>query len=88
MSSSMGLLDRAREQREIQEAKINLVKLLSECRNEDDLYEVMKLKQEFMKRYSNQNHLKHRVASSEWDLGSNMNLDKICPDIDDAIIQI
>ena len=43
-----GLMDRVRAKREIQEAKINLIKMLSECKTEAQLQEVMRIKEEFM----------------------------------------
>ena len=42
-------MDRVRNQREIQEAKINLIKMLAECKTEAQLNEVMRIKDEFMK---------------------------------------
>ena len=49
-----GLLDRVRTQREIQEAKINLIKMLAECKTEAQLKEVMQIKDEFMKNIRSQ----------------------------------
>ena len=44
-------MDRVRVKRQIQEAKINLIKMLSECRTEAQLFEVMKIKEDFMRTY-------------------------------------
>lgn len=47
-------MNRVRTQREIQEAKINLVKMLAECKTEAQLNEVMRIKEEFMKNLRSQ----------------------------------
>ena len=45
------LLRRVRVKRQIQEAKINLIKMLSECETEEQLVEIMKLKDQLMDSY-------------------------------------
>ena len=45
------LLKQVATKREIQEAKINLIKMLSECETEEELQQVLKLKNKFMDFY-------------------------------------
>ena len=42
------LLERVKDVREIQEAKINLIKMLAECKTEAQVAEVLKIKEQFM----------------------------------------
>ena len=45
------LIKRVQQKRAIQEEKINLIRKLSECETEEDLIEVMRMKEEFMANY-------------------------------------
>ena len=65
------LMKRIHNKREIQEAKINLIKMLSECETEEELIQVMRLKDTFMSTYCfedrNPNFEEHEFDREEYD---------------------
>lgn len=74
------LLAKIENKREIQEAKINLIKMLNECQSEEELLEVMKLKDSFMETFCaserNQEFVKKKQEAADLQmLGDSFNND-------------